>query len=187
MKKILSFALLATSISAIACPDVSGVYDLPKMSALCSSDRDYTPGDDSPLYTVFPAYESEYPSGAIGNPGYVEPGQTLKVEIDSSCEEVSISYMTRNSVILEPENAIHKMKFKIDGHDKNSITVVEKRKTPYGCEMGVCGSIKEKRELVLTSDQNQLLMKSQVIKKGILYFIPYREKEVALDCRFDRQ
>tara|TARA_R110000868_G_scaffold376060_1_gene640805 strand:+ start:137 stop:721 length:585 start_codon:yes stop_codon:yes gene_type:complete len=193
MKKLFFLAatiVLSNTSSASSCKSLDGIYDLSSMRARCQvSGVSYTPGDDSPLYTILPEHESTYidgDDGSVGIPGYIEPNSELTVQTSSNCNEVSITVVKKKSFNeIGKTDSLHKMNFK-NMKAKKQFFQVRGKERVSGCDYGICGTDKTIQKLKLSSNVDELSLIIENKSSGLLYyFIPYRDK-VELKCTFPR-
>jgi hypothetical protein len=169
-------ALISNSSFSKDCSHLNGTYDLPSMAQSCTvSGIGYFPGDDSPLYTFLPGYETQSTNG------YIEANTQLGVTASNDCSTVTLSYQGARK---GGSQELVKMLFKVSKEKKGIVTIKSKRKDS-GCDMGICGKSKETSTLKLSSSDSKLSLDVKKVTKGLIYFIPFKDKQL-LDCSFSK-
>jgi hypothetical protein len=178
MKFLLMTAIFSISAFANDCKDIQGSFSIDSFTAHCTVEGvDYTPGDDSPLYTFFPKYEKEVirEEGTInGTNGYLQPNSVMNVSVQDNCKTFNIKYEMKKG-IFEDESAqsFEILTFKNARVKKGITSVTTVEKTPWSCDYGICGKSKETRTLKLSADSSgdlKLYAKRKV--RASIYGIP---------------
>ncbi len=192
MKSLILIMTLIGVYSAMGseCSQLNGSYDVSSMSARCQVEGlEYTPGDDSPLYTILPAHTSEYingSDGSVGIPGYVEPNTNIKIEVDSNCSNLSMTIVKKKSYSeLGKTDSMQKMKFEGLKSKKKFFEIKDKQRDS-GCDYGVCGSAKTVNKIQVNANKTDLTLNIISKTRGLFYYlIPFGSK-TQMECRFPR-